>query len=241
VKGLSIRSALILALGAGAPACGQDITSPPYDPVLPTAWATAVNNPWFPLAAGARWEYEGQTDEGLETIVVEVLSERRTVNGVSATVVRDRVYSRGSLIEDTYDWYAQDAAGNVWYLGEDSKEIQNGQVVGTSGSWEWGRDGALPGVIMWANPGSHVGEEYRQEYYRGQAEDWGKVIAVGESATVRAGAFSNCIRTEDWNGLEGRSESLEVKTYCAGVGTVLELPPDSPDERVQLVTRRAGG
>ena len=41
-------------------------------------------------------------------------------------------------------------AGNVWYLGEDSKEILNGQVLNTEGSWEWGKDGALPGKFMWS-------------------------------------------------------------------------------------------
>jgi hypothetical protein len=238
----TIRTMAIVATGSMfACGCGEDLTSPPYDLTLPTQWSTSVTNRWFPLVPGTRWDYEGETENGTETIVVEVLSETRTVNGVVATIVRDRVYLEGALIEDTYDWYAQDLAGNVWYLGEDSKEIQNGQIVGRSGSWEWGRDGALPGIMMWADPTAHVGEQYRQEYYRGEAEDWGKVIAVGESVTVRAGTFTNCIRTEDWNGLEGRSESLEVKTYCAGVGTVLELPPDSPDERVQLVTRRMGG
>lgn len=238
----TMGSTILLALTCAAcGACGDGITSPPYEPVLPANWATTVSNRWFPLVPGTRWDYEGETDAGTETNIVEVLAETRIVNGVVAAVVRDRVYLEGSLIEETLDWYAQDLAGNVWYLGEDSKEVQNGQVVSTSGSWEWGKDDALPGVIMWADPAAHMGEEYRQEFYRGQAEDWGKVIAVGETVTVRAGTFGSCVRTEDWNGLEKRSESLEVKTYCAGVGTVLEMAPDAPEEKVQLVSRRTGG
>ena len=101
-----------------------------------------------------------------------------TISGVTATVVHDQVFLDGELTEDTFDWYAQDADGNVWYLGEDSREIENGQVVSTEGSWEWGVDGALPGIIMWADPADHMNEEYRQEYLKGVAEDLAKVVAL---------------------------------------------------------------
>jgi hypothetical protein len=229
-------TALGLAAIVSSAGCSDSPFSPPYEPVLPSEWASAVTNPFFPLIPGTRWEYSGDTEDGTETIIVEVLAATRTVNGVAATVVRDRVYLDGELIEDTDDWYAQDAAGNVWYLGEDSKEVVNGMVVGTAGSWEWGVDGALPGVIMWANPAAHAGESYRQEYYRGEAEDWAKVLGVNESVQVPAGSFTGCLRTEEWNGLEGRSESLEYKYYCAGSGMVLEVPADAPSERIELIT-----
>jgi hypothetical protein len=216
-------------------ACESDPTSPPYNPVLPNAWVGSVNNQFFPLVPGTVFEFRGQTDEGVETTTVEVLAQTRMVNGVAATVVRDRVYINNVLVEDTDDWFAQDSEGNVWYLGEDSKEIENGQVVSTSGSWEWGRRGALPGIVMWANPSAHVGESYRQEYSRGEAEDWGKVVAVNQSVTVPHGALTGCIKTDDWNGLE--PDEKETKFYCPGLGVVLEM---ADDERVELlrVTRR---
>lgn len=233
---ISARASL-LALGTivGCSGCREDPTGPAYEPTLPTQWAATVTNPFFPLLPGTVWRYQGETDEGTETIVVEVLPQTRTVHGVAATVVRDRVYLEGELTEDTDDWFAQDAAGNVWYLGEDSKEVRNGTVVGTEGSWEWGKDGALPGIIMWADPAAHVGEAYRQEYYRGEAEDWGKVVALTESVQVPHGNFTGCIKTEDWNGLEGRSRSLEYKYYCRDLGTVLEMPAGDPGERVALI------
>ena len=145
------------------------------------AWAAAVTNQWLPLVPGVVMEYEGDTDEGLERTVVEVLPGTRVVNGVEATEVRDRVYLEGDLIEDTHDWFAQDADGNVWYLGEDSKEIENGVVVSTGGCWEWGVDGALPGIILWADPGAHLGESYRQEYYEGEAKDFGRALDLGRT------------------------------------------------------------
>lgn len=234
-----MRTALIgwvttVTFGVTAAAgCGTSATGPDYNPVLPTSWAGAVTNAYFPLVPGTVYEYRGQTSEGLETTTIEVLPGVRMVHGVAATVVRDRVYLDGSLIEDTYDWYAQADDGAVWYLGEDSKEILNGQVINTDGSWEWGVDGALPGIIMWGTPATHVGEEYRQEFYEGEAEDWAKVIALNETVTVPNGTFTGCIRTEDWNALE--SGSREEKVYCPQVGLVLEI--GGSGERVELVSR----
>jgi hypothetical protein len=119
----------------------------------------------------------------------------------------------------------------VEVLGEDSKEIANGQVVSTAGSWEHGVRGAMAGIVMPANPS--VGQAYQQEFYEGEAEDRGKVVSVNESVTTPAGSFSNCIKTEDTTPLE--PNVLENKYYCPGVGTVLELDVAS-GTRVELLT-----
>ncbi len=111
--------------------------------------------------------------------------------GVTATVVHDTLSNKkGSVLEDTWDWYAQDVCGNIWYLGEDTKEFKSGQVVSTEGSWEAGVDGAQAGVAMPASP--TVGLSYRQEYYAGQAEDSGSVLSVGEQDRVPLRAFHRC-------------------------------------------------
>jgi hypothetical protein len=99
------------------------------------------------------------------------------------------------LAEETLDWYAQDQAGNVWYFGEDSKEIENGTVVSTKGSWEAGVDGAKPGVVMQANP--QIGVSYRQEYYYGEAEDMAEVLSLSESVSVAFGSYQNCLKTKN--------------------------------------------
>ncbi len=223
----AILTMLVLA------ACSGNPTGPTYQPDLPATWASAVTNTFFPLTPGTVLQYSSQTAQGLETIRVEVLSTARSVNGVAATTLLDQVYLDGALIEETYDWYAQDTDGNVWYLGEDSKEILNGQVVSTEGSWEWGVDGALPGIYMWADPAAHIGTAYRQEFYRGVAEDFGKVITLDQSITVPAGAYTGCIVTEDWVGLDP-SQSPEHKTYCPGVGQVESFHVGSTDEPVRL-------
>lgn len=205
-----------------------------YDPEIPSAWSAEIDNAYLPLKAGSKWEYTGTTEDGTETIVVEVLDESRTIRGVEATVVRDTVSLEGVTTEDTYDWFAQDEDGNVWYLGEDSTEFEDGEPAGKEGSWEWGVDGALPGIVMWAQPAAHVDEEYRQEYFAGEAEDWGKVVETGVSVEVPAGSYTDCIRTEDWNALE--PGVLENKWYCPNVGTVKEEAVEGDQEIVELET-----
>jgi hypothetical protein len=224
---VSIFAAAIVACQG----CGDSSSGPAYDPDIPTEWAAAVTNEWFPLTPGTTYEFEGDTDAGLETTVVEVLAETKMIQGVTATVVHDQVSLDGELIEDTFDWYAQDAAGNVWYLGEDTKEYEGGVVVSTEGSWEWGVDGALPGVVMWADPSAYVDEAYRQEFLKGVAEDWGMVVALDQAVDVPHGNFTGCVETEDWSGLE--SGPHEHKFYCSGLGVTLEI--GGGGERTELV------
>jgi len=105
--------------------------------------------------------------------------------------------------------------------------------VSTAGSWETGVDNAKPGIIMWADPGAHIGESYRQEYYRGEAEDWARVLSVNEAVDVPYGRMTGCTRTEDWNALE--RDVVEQKYYCPAVGMALEVLVRGGNERVQLV------
>lgn len=219
MRGRYIRAAGILVTLTVACGGSRQPFSPPYTPVLPTSWAASVTNPFFPLTPGTTWQYREHTSSGVETNTVEVLTEKKTVSGVAATVVSDRVYLDGKLVEDTFDWFAQDSEGNVWYVGEATKEYKNGVVVSTEGSWEWGVDGALPGIQMWANPSAKVGSEYRQEYYKGNAEDWAKVTSVGDAVTVPFGSMTGCITIEEWTGLDP-GERHETKVYCPGVGNV---------------------
>jgi len=212
------------AVGNPAPTAGA------YAPKIdPAAFATQVDHPFFPLRPGMRWVYESGGDEP-ERIVVEVLSETRQVMGVTCVVVRDVVHVKGELHEETLDWYAQDRDGNVWYFGEDTKAYENGKVS-TAGSWEAGKDGAHPGVVMLANP--RVGDSYRQEYYRGEAEDMAEVLSLAESAKVPLGSYDGLIVTKDWTPLE--PDVVEHKHYARGIGNVLETSVKGDAPPVELV------
>lgn len=200
---------------------------PPFDPQ--DFAGGPIDNPLLPLIPGTIRTYEKETEDGLETTVVEVLPDVKVILGVTCTVVRDTVSLDGELVEDTLDWFAQDDEGNVWYLGEDSKEYEGGVLVGTEGSWEAGVDGAEPGVVMFAQP--RLFATYRQEFYEGEAEDMATVLALDEIVTVPAGTYGGCLQTEDFTPLEpGISEE---KFYAPGVGLVLEV--DDEGVRSELV------
>ena len=111
-------------------------------------------NRYFPLEPRRQWIYQETDETGTKVrVVVTVTSGTRNIaNGVEARVVRDTVTEDGQLIEDTLDWYAQDGEGNVWYLGEETAEFENGELTTREGSFEAGVDGALPGIIMPAEP-----------------------------------------------------------------------------------------
>jgi hypothetical protein len=202
-----------LALAGGLPLGSEPVALDPAD------FTTRIDNAYWPMAPGTRWVYREADRDGTLRVRVTVLRRTIRIAGIEARVVHDVVTRRGRLVEDTYDWYAQDRAGNVWYLGEDTKEYDNGRVVSTGGSWRHGTGGAQAGVVMPALPA--VGQSYRQEHLEGEAEDAARVLSVDEQAQVPAGHFRDAVMTRDTNPLEPRV--LEYKLYARGVGPVLAL------------------
>jgi hypothetical protein len=176
------------------------------------------NNPFFPLVPGTIYHYESQTDEGLETDDFMVTYGTKVIAGYTVRVIRDVVRLDGEVVERTHDWFAQDHQGNVWYFGEASEEVEDGEVVSTEGSWMHGRDGAEAGIIMLAHP--QVGDKYNEENAPGTAQDQAEVIAVNVSITVPLGSFTGCIKTRNTTPLD--PATVEEKVYCPGVGTVFE-------------------
>ncbi|MGH2708411.1 MAG: hypothetical protein ACRDJK_08975, partial [Actinomycetota bacterium] len=170
----------------------------PYDPVIdPANFVSRIDNPYAPFRPGAWWEYEKQTEEGLERIRVEVLNKRREILGVGVTTIRDRVWLDGVVIEDTIDWLAQDKAGNVWYFGEISKNFEDGLLASLDGSWEAGKDGAKPGFWVKAKP--RKGELYRQEYaLNNEAEDMVEVLDLDAREIVPFANGRRVLKTRDF-------------------------------------------
>jgi hypothetical protein len=239
------------------------LTVPPFGPFVdPITPANA--NPYFPLVPGTEWTYVADAEDGLERTVDTVTDDTRTILGVTATVLKDEVYlcedydtpamcdgnDAWALVELTYDWYAQDQPGNVWYLGEASCEYEPGAFAGIfdpdlpgscetsggdpAGSWQAGVDGAEAGIIMWADPLATRGKTYRQEYYAGEAEDMAKVLQGGLTVRVPAGTYRECIRTMDFSPLAPGAR--EFKYYCEGFGMVLEVSPSGGQTRNELVS-----
>ena len=224
---------------SGAPA--TTIAIPPVDgpydwTIDPADFVATVDNPYFPLEPGTTYVFAGTSEGEREVVTVRVTARTKVIQGVTCVVVRDTVRTGGEVTEDTFDWYAQDVDGNVWYMGEDTKEYDHGEVVSTEGSWEGGVHGALPGVIMPADP--TVGLAYTQEHYAGQAEDKGKIVALGRQVSVPFGSFDDVLITEDWTPLE--QNVLERKSYAPGIGVVFEELVKGGQEVLRLVEVRTG-
>jgi hypothetical protein len=217
MRQITVLSAIIgsvLALMAGCTSSSSSSSQEEqkaYAPhVNPADFTTTIDNEYFPMKPGTTFVYEGGAERGEMTVT----SDTKKVMGVQCVVVDHREWEGGKLIERTYDWFAQDKKGTVWYFGEDTKEYENGKVVSTKGSWEAGVDGAKPGIIMPADP--KVGQSYRQEYYPGEAMDMAKVLSLNASVTVPYGSFDRALETREWTPLQpGFSEK---KYYVGGVG-----------------------
>jgi hypothetical protein len=226
--GFVLRQTPSHASGSPAP------TSGPYDPSIdPAAFVSAVDNRWFPLKPGTTLRYRGVAENGTtpQTDVATVLHRTKRILGVDCTIVRDTVRSRGRPVERTYDWYAQDRQGNAWYFGEDSRNFERGRFVRGTDSWEAGVDGAKPGIIMEGAP--RRGDAYRQEYYRGHAEDQARVLGSGGRVKVPYGTFPKTLATVERSRLEPGAR--ERKLYAAGVGEIKSRVVKGDHEAFALV------
>lgn len=207
----------------------------------PADFSINIDNPYWPMAPGDRWVYsETDTDGTKQKVVVEVTGKTKMIaNGIEARVIRDTVSENGEPVEVTDDWYAQDKAGNIWYLGENTAEYKNGKVTSRAGSFEAGVDGAQPGIAMPADPES--GLSYRQEYYKGEAEDKAAVITVGqEQVQVPYGFFDkDILMTRDLVPTEPKVQ--ELKFYAPDVGPLLSVHTDGAGGRAVLVNYTRGG
>ncbi|HEX6712856.1 MAG TPA: hypothetical protein VF066_05710 [Thermoleophilaceae bacterium] len=208
--------AALVAIAAGQ----AGAKTPTFDP---GNFVQRVDNPWFPLRAGTTWRYRGEEDGQAKKQVTTVTDKKKTILGVRVTVVHDRVFTDGEgLTEDTFDWYAQDRQGNVWYLGEDTKELDHGRVTTREGSWEAGVKGARAGIVMPGRP--RVGQSGLMEYWKGHAEDHFAITSIrGRTLT-----------TKEWTPLEPAVRDRKV--YRRGTGQVSEETVKGGNERFVLVS-----
>jgi len=225
-----------------SPACSKDDNNPGTPDNIPPVDSASfshpldISNPYYGPGPNQVYVYAGgavgMTPE--EEIRIERKTSTRTVMGVDCIVHHDVVYLNGVVIEDTDDWLAQDDTGNLWYFGEFSSSYDdNGNFIGTDGSWEAGVDGALPGYWMPGNP--FVGQRYHQEYQKGVAEDQAEVLALNVTVTIALGTYTGCLVTKDFTRFE--PDEYEKKYYAPGIGLIKEEKFDEGtlEEIVELV------
>jgi hypothetical protein len=192
-----------------------------YAPAIdPANFVGEVDNPYLGYQPGTGFHYKGVRGKTPQTDDAVVLHKHKWILGIRCTIVRDTVSEHGRAVERTFDWYAQDTQGNVWYMGENSLERQHGRFVRASDSWESGVDGGKPGIIMPGRP--RLGDAYRQEYYPpGQALDEARVVSVRPLVTLERSPLE---------------PQTEKKYYVRGVGEVKETVVKGHHETFSLVS-----
>jgi hypothetical protein len=195
----------------------------------PADFSTKITNPYLPMRTGSRWVYR----TGSARDVVEVTDRTKLIaTGVEARVVHDVTSEHGTPTEVTDDYYAQDRKGNVWYLGESTATYEHGKLKSTEGSFEAGVDGAQAGIVMPAHP--KVGMRYRQEFYKGHAEDRGEIVSRNEHVKVPKGRYRHTLMTVETSPVE--PDVLEAKFYARGVGPVLAVDISGGTDREELLS-----
>ena len=227
-----LTTASLLATAALA---GQPAPPPPLPPARD--FVRTIDNPWFPLKPGTVLTYKGEDEGTPARDVLRVTHRTKRIQGIRATVIDDRVYEKGRLVERTHDYYAQDGSGNVWYLGEDTATLKpNGQVESREGSFRAGRDGAQAGIFMPADP--TAGESGWQEYYVGHAQDRYTILGLHIKVRTPAVRSRRAMLVRETTPLE--PDVVDHKVYVRGIGTVRERTVKGGNERYELVSVRRG-
>ena len=224
----------IVAIALGARYSRLEAAGSDYHPVLdPASFVNVINNQYFPLPVGRTLVYQGIKDGQAQTDRVTVTSMTKVILGITTTVVSDVATAQdGTVLERTFDYYAQDNQGIVWYLGEDTTSFRANGRPDTSGSFQAGVNGAQPGIIMEANP--QIPDAYRQEFLPGEAEDTAWVVELGATLTVPYGKVRNALVTLEATRLE--PGSYDQKIYAPGIGIVSEKALTGTPETAVLVS-----
>jgi len=213
---------VVLALGSLSSIAfggGQRATSA----INPADFQVKIDNPLFPLSSLGPTVFEGEENDPDTGALVKkrvestVLPTTDTVAGVEVTVVNEKDYENGELVESTLDYFAQHRNGDVYYFGERVDIYEGGKIVSHTGQWLAGEGRNEPGVAMPAHP--VVRQKFDQEKAPGIAEDQLTVLSLTESVTVPAGSFTGCLKVADFNPLDNATEH---KWFCPGVGMVRE-------------------
>jgi hypothetical protein len=225
----------VAAIGLAFPAVDGAAARPPWSPpkVNPADFVHHVTNPYLPLTPGTTLLYRGVMKDGTTPQVDQftVTNRRKVVMGISCTVVRDTVTSRGRPVERTFDWFAQDRQGNVWYMGEETQELKHGHFGEMIDSGPAGIDGAQPGVMMEAHP--QKGDSYWQFHWPGHALDYARVLGAGGTVPLPYRAFHDTLLTQEQSPLEPGIK--DRKWSVRGIGYVEESAASGSKEHIELV------
>ncbi len=191
---------------------------------------TEITNAYFPVSSIAQTVAFGTDGDSSVREEVTLLPGTKDITwaggATPARVTQFAGYSNGELVEVAYDYFAQADNGDVYYMGEDVANYNQGQVTNHSGSWLAGQDDALPGLIMPAKP--LVGMVFHPENAPGIAYETDEVVTLNAKAMTPAGLIANGLFIKETM-MEGE---LEHKVWAQGYGIVED---QSGEEILHLV------
>jgi hypothetical protein len=216
---LKIFFGMTLAAGLLAGCTSTNSSGTAWTPAAKFTHPREITNPFVPLASLKQDILENKS-ERVERTAMPAVHKTFELDGqtVEALAVEDREYdAAGNLTEATMDYFAQDDAGNVYYLGEDVNTYKNGKISGHGGGWLLGKETKIPGLLMPAHP--QVGDKFSSENVPGITREDDEVVSVSETMTVPAGSFHDCLKIKE-NASDG---ATEYKLYAPGVGVIAEM------------------
>lgn len=175
------------------------------------------DNPYFPLVAGRTLAYAGGEDGERVELTITVTGKTELIDGVVTRVVEERESKAGKLVEVSRNFFACDpATRDLYYFGEDVDMYENGRITGHEGAWRSGVAGARFGLLLPGTP--HLGDRYYQEVAPAVALDRAEIMALTDTLTTPAGAYTGCLRTEETSGIS--PDERGIKVYAPGIGLI---------------------
>jgi hypothetical protein len=179
------------------------------------ALVSTGRNQYFILEPGYQIVLEG----GNEKLVITVLNETKTVDGVNTRVVEEKEWKNGELVEVSRNFFAIcEKTKDVFYFGEEVDMYSGGKLASHTGAWLAGENGAKAGLIMSGQP--KVGMRYYQEVAPGIAMDRAEIVSVNDTLKTPVGSFSNCLRIKEGTALDPAEQ--EFKIFAPGIGLIQE-------------------
>ena len=215
VSGVFLYSNKTSKVDKVSPSLSQKLDN--YNPQINTTdFTTQITNKYFTLPVGKKMFFDAESEEGIENIEIHITGETKVIEGVTTLVYLDTVRKNGKIHEITKDYLAQHkTTGDVWYFGEEVDNYdEKGNFKDHAGTFIHGKDGAKAGI--WMKSEQKINDSYRQEYFKGEAEDIRDTVSTGLTVITKLGSYKDCVKVYDWTPLD--SESKEHKYYCPEVG-----------------------
>jgi hypothetical protein len=202
---------------------------------------TTIDNPFLPLLPGRQLVFVGTANrgqgQGTHRIVFTVTDMVKEVDGIETVVVWDRDFQDGALAEAELSLWAQDDAGNVWNLGEYPEEWEDGALAGAPSTWLTGRQQAIAGIHMLADP-----VPGGPAYVQGRAPridffDKAKVVKKDQRTCAPTGCYKGVLVTNEWAPLDQPQDGHQLKFSAPGVGIVRIEPLGGVEQETVVLTK----